>query len=89
MAMHKRKEPWKRKVRGKIPAPPEHSSLLDSTDEEIEACKARAAEGARCWCAETCYCRKCPGTSECTLEEHQVESGCWACHKCSECKPCF
>ena len=67
----------------------EFSSPLDNTDEEIEACKARVAEGARCWCAEKCRCRKCQSTSKCTLEAHQVEGGCWACYKCSECKPCF
>lgn len=99
MAMHKRKNSWERKVRGKTielakvgeksTNIPEYSSPLDGTEEEIEACKARVAEGARCWCAEKCNCRKCADTSECTLEAHEVNGGCWGCHKCSKCERCF
>ena len=71
----------KNKVRNKVkkePYVPEYTFPLDEDD--VEACKARVADGMKCYCLEQCGCREC---NEC-----EVPTCLRGCKTCSNHKPC-
>jgi len=35
------------------------STPSNNTQADIDACKARVAEGAKCYCRDECHCRRC------------------------------
>ena len=73
-----------------------HFVNRDEIDTAIEECKARVANGEKCYCAEVCDCRSCQKTKKengsklCDEEMLCEEGGCaLGCNKCSNCKPCW
>lgn len=69
---------------------------IKDMETSIEECKARVADGMRCYCTSICNCRVCQqllrreGSVTCPPEHLVLEGGCaWGCNQCSECKPCW
>lgn len=68
----------------------------NNTQADIDACKARVAEGAKCFCKDECHCRRCQefkknkGGTLCDLPMLLSEGGCeLGCNKCQNCQPCW
>ena len=61
-------------------------SLPSSMDGGVEGCKARVAEGMKCYCLEVCRCRNCDGCR--TIAYPNLDECFPLCKTCDKHVPC-
>ena len=72
------------------------SRPANNTQADIDECKARVEEGAKCFCRDKCHCRTCwtrkrsQGEKPCSVSTLLSAGGCeLGCNQCQKCQPCW